>query len=259
MRTSRFGDLRRGSKLTLAVAGASVALVVTGVPAQAAPGQAAPAPVGATSAGSTVRAAVAPRPGDYLARVVRTGTAGLAVRAKATTASAFVRRLPNGAMVRISCQAAGQVVTGAGRKSNVWNQLSGPVSGWVSDIYTLTPAVSGFSPQIRRCPRPTPTPKPTPTPTPATTVVVLPAWGTSLAVRTEPTTKASATSQLANGSRVTISCQATGERVATTGASSAVWNKISAPTAGWISNLYTSAANKDAFTAGIPRCQTTLG
>jgi hypothetical protein len=90
-------------------------------------------------------------------------------------------------------------------------------------------------------------------------MVVLPAWGTSLAVRSEPTTKAAVAGQLANGTRVTISCQATGERVVTTGASSAVWNKISEPKAGWISNLYTSAVTKDAFTAGVPRCQTTLG
>jgi surface antigen len=54
-----------------------------------------------------------------------------------------------GAEVGISCQASGQVVSGSGGTTNIWDRLSD--GSWASDLYIDTPNPGGFSSPIPQC------------------------------------------------------------------------------------------------------------
>lgn len=73
-------------------------------------------------------------PGSVVGRV-NTAGAPLTIRAAATTASAAVGSVANGAQVTITCQKRGQSVTGTYGTSTLWDKING---GYVSDAYVST-------------------------------------------------------------------------------------------------------------------------
>lgn len=66
---------------------------------------------------------------------VNTAGAPLTVRASATTASAAVGSVDDGATVKITCQKRGQSVTGTYGTTTLWDKIAG---GYVSDAYIST-------------------------------------------------------------------------------------------------------------------------
>jgi hypothetical protein len=94
--------------------------------------------------------------GAVQARVTGTGTSGLRIREKPTSASAQVGTLSEGELVAIDCQVEGETVNG----NNVWNRIANEGGGYVSDAYVDGPR--GFAKGARRCGAVTPGPKPGP-------------------------------------------------------------------------------------------------
>lgn len=76
-----------------------------------------------------------------------TAIEGLIVRSGPSTGYRQIGLLPYGAHVSIDCQGWGQMVA----RSAVWDHLSAPVVGWVSDWYVSTPNVGRFSPGYSQC------------------------------------------------------------------------------------------------------------
>jgi Bacterial SH3 domain len=87
-------------------------------------------------------------PGPVLdTRPTVTAIDGLLVRAGPGTAYRVVGSLPYGTHVTIACQTMGAMVI----RSAVWDQVSSPIAGYVSDWYVSTPNVGSFSPGYRVC------------------------------------------------------------------------------------------------------------
>jgi Bacterial SH3 domain len=76
-----------------------------------------------------------------------TATAGLIVRAGPGTQYASRGLLQYGQVVSIVCQTTGQRII----NSAIWDQLSGPIAGYVSDWYVSTPNVGRYSPGLAVC------------------------------------------------------------------------------------------------------------
>lgn len=82
--------------------------------------------------------------GGVQAHVSGTGTSGLRVREKPTTASAQIGTLDEGASVLIDCQIEGETIEG----SPVWDHVAGE-GGYVADAYV--DGARGFAKGVRRC------------------------------------------------------------------------------------------------------------
>lgn len=78
-------------------------------------------------------------------RVIGTGGAGLNERTAPSTTASFIRNLPEGTQLDISCQTQGTTVNG----SAIWDRLAD--GGYISDYYTTTPVYGGYSPGIGVC------------------------------------------------------------------------------------------------------------
>jgi hypothetical protein len=76
-----------------------------------------------------------------------TAVAGLMVRAGPGTGFAVRGSLQYNQPVTIACQAMGQTIV----RSAVWDHITSPIDGWVSDWYVNTPVVGGFSPGLSQC------------------------------------------------------------------------------------------------------------
>jgi hypothetical protein len=84
------------------------------------------------------------------------------VRAGPGTGYARVGSLSYGTRVSIACQGYGSWVA----SSRIWDKISSPVAGWVSDWWVSTPNVGVFSPGYAQCSgAPSPAPSPIPPPT----------------------------------------------------------------------------------------------
>lgn len=66
---------------------------------------------------------------------VKTAGAPLTIRAGASTSTAAIGSVANGAQVTITCQKRGQAVTGTFGTSTLWNKIG---KGYVSDAYVMT-------------------------------------------------------------------------------------------------------------------------
>lgn len=90
-----------------------------------------------------------------------TGTGGtLHVRTAPSLSAPAVAGLADGTRINIMCQTRGDLVVG----STMWDRINQPVSGYVADWYTTTPAVNAPSPGLPACSPKTPAPQPTPPP-----------------------------------------------------------------------------------------------
>lgn len=70
-----------------------------------------------------------------------------------STASEKIARLPEGRKLTIVCQTEGATVQTPAGSSNIWDRLYDRRSGpYISDYFTTTPAVGGFTNSIARCP-----------------------------------------------------------------------------------------------------------
>ncbi len=105
--------------------------------------------------------------------VIGTEGHGLNVRTAPSLGAGVVRNLGDGTAINIVCQTRGDDVMG----STMWDQIEGPVDGYLADYYTTTPVFDNPSPGLPGCPVPAPTPSPTPAPTPAPTPVPTPQPG----------------------------------------------------------------------------------
>jgi hypothetical protein len=94
--------------------------------------------------------------------VERTGGLGLLVRAGPGTNYASRGALRDGTVVAIACQTTGTNVRG----SSIWDQISGPIAGYVSDYYISTPVYGNYSPGLARCSGAPPIPPAPPPPPP---------------------------------------------------------------------------------------------
>lgn len=92
-----------------------------------------------------------------------TAGSGLIVHAAADVNSPRVGAIGYNQVVTIQCQDRGSNVGG----SSIWDHITSPINGWVSDYYINTPVFNGFTPGIARCSAPAPSPTPTP-PSPTT-------------------------------------------------------------------------------------------
>ncbi|HXA54152.1 MAG TPA: hypothetical protein VNV37_04680 [Solirubrobacteraceae bacterium] len=103
---------------------------------------------------------------------------GLNVRTAPSLGAGLVSNLRDGTAINIICQTRGDDVMG----STMWDEIEGPVDGYLADYYTTTPVFDNPSPGLPECsastPPPTPTPQPgpvsSPGPTPAPVVELAP-------------------------------------------------------------------------------------
>jgi len=89
------------------------------------------------------------------------GTAYLNMHTGPSLSAPVVGALANGTALDITCQTTGSTVLG----SAIWDRLSNGY--YISDWYTTTPVVGGYTPGIARCTQP-PSSQPTPTSRPTT-------------------------------------------------------------------------------------------
>lgn len=76
-----------------------------------------------------------------------TSTLPLIVRSGPGTQYGVLGSLSNGTAVTIACQGVGQPVM----SSAIWDRISAPIAGWVSDYWISTPNVGRFSPGYAVC------------------------------------------------------------------------------------------------------------
>ena len=97
-----------------------------------------------------------PPPPSSPYHVAGTGGLGLIVRAGPSTSYARVGSLGEGQGITIACQTVGQTIM----RSGIWDRLSSPIAGYVSDWYVDTPVTGGFSPGLAVCAGSPPPPPP---------------------------------------------------------------------------------------------------
>jgi flagellum-specific peptidoglycan hydrolase FlgJ len=140
-----------------------------------------------------------------------------------------VAKLRRGTVVRIRCQTSGPAASGPLGRSKIWDQIR--VKGrlaYVSDasVFTGSDALVASACGVRQSVGRT---KPGRVGTERLPLVV----------RRGPNTASVEVSRLAPGTRVRISCQTPGPAVAGTYGTSTLWNRITAPVAGFIPDSYT--------------------
>ncbi|HEY8532293.1 MAG TPA: sporangiospore maturation cell wall hydrolase GsmA [Micromonospora sp.] len=156
---------------------------------------------------------VAPAPASAaVTGTVKLRSGVLNVRAGATTASARVGTLRNGAKVSISCQVTGQYIRGDVRSTSLWNRLSN--GRYISHAYVQA---SGSIPKCGSSSKASS----------ASGWTVKVNGGGVLNVRAQPTTASALVGTLRNGTKVSIECQVTGQYVRGDVRSTSLWNRLS--------------------------------
>jgi len=157
------------------------------------------------------------------------------------TSYSIVGTMGDGTGIQIACQTSGTDVNG----TSVWDQLSS--NDYISDYYTNTPTVDGFTSSIPQC---TSVPTiPAPTASVATYRVTIPrASSGTVNERSGPGTNFSVVSAINDGTNITIACQTSGTDVSGT----SVWDQLASND--YISDYYTNTPTVDGFTSSIPQC-----
>ena len=200
---TRSGARRTGALGTLVLTG-----LVLAAPGQADAARKAPAPVA-----GTVRAGGAPA----IAAYARPGKGGVVARVRA------------GTTVRIRCQTNGPAVSGELGRSRIWDQVRiGRRLAYLSDasVFTGSDALVAGPCGVRQSPG---RGKPGRVGTERLPLIV----------RRGPNPGSAELARLAPGTKVRISCQTQGPAVAGTYGTSTLWNRITAPVAGFIPDSYT--------------------
>jgi len=97
--------------------------------------------------------------------VIGTEGHGLNVRTAPSLGAGVLANLRDGTPINIVCQTRGDNVMG----STMWDEVEGPVNGYLADYYTTTPVFNAPSHGLPECQAPTPPPAPTPQPGPVPT------------------------------------------------------------------------------------------
>lgn len=153
------------------------------------------APVPATAAGTTA--------------TVSTGGTPLNVRTGGFTIDRLVRTVPNGSRIGIACQIYGQYVSGPVRRTAYWNRLRD--GGYVSDAYIRW---SPRRPDVPWCGAG------------GAVAAIATNPGATVNLRSAPATSGRVLWSVRSGTRLSIVCQAWGERVAGTVRTSNAWNRL---------------------------------
>ena len=157
----------------------------------------------------------------------------LRVRSAPNTTATIVANIAHGAALSIQCKTTGTAVNG----NTQWDKLS---NGYVSHAFVI----AGTIPTCGTT---------TPPATPTATVDV--AAGSTLTVRSTPSTSGSAVGSLADGARATVSCRTTGTTVSGTFGTTSTWYKIST---GYISAAYASLSGTVSTCTTTPPPPTTV-
>jgi surface antigen/uncharacterized protein YraI len=197
-----------------------------------------------------------PPPGSGQYRVAN-APAGVNLHDGPSTAAAAIGSLPNGAPITIVCQTASQLQGAVVGSSRIWDLLSN--NAWLSDVYTTTPVVGGFSPGLTQCPG---TAQLLSTPQQPTYVApagsqpqayqVSGTGSTGLFERTGPGTNFSHTGWLANGAPIMIACQVRNDGSPVNG--SPMWDLLTDGL--FVSDYYTSTPVVGNFSPGLSQCET---
>jgi hypothetical protein len=164
--------------------------------------------------------------------------------------------LPDGYVVGVVCQTAGELVTAAdGFGSNVWDKLTD--GDYVADLYVDTPGASGhFTPAIPRCAHPPPAPSEGAPPFYLHRVVVICAHDSCpVRARAGPGNTFQVSGELHDDDEVHVVCQVKGRD--SVGDSStfytSVWDRLD--DGRWVSDYYLdTTGGPGGFTAPIPQC-----
>jgi hypothetical protein len=114
--------------------------------------------------------------------VIGTEGHGLNVRTAPSLGAGVIANLRDGTAINIVCQTRGDDVMG----STMWDEIEGPVDGYLADYYTNTPTFDNPSYGLPGCPAPTPPSTPAPPSTPTQQPGPVPSPGPTSAPVVEP-------------------------------------------------------------------------
>src|SRR6185437_6888581 len=141
----------------------------------------------------------------------------------ATSSSAVAGQAANGSRIVISCQVAGQNVAGAVRTSAQWDKLTS--GAYVSHAYVQTSAGIVSCASL----------------VPAASGPTVKTDGGPLNVRSGPSSQSSKIGTVADGAKVSLSCQVSGETVRGAVRATAQWDKLTS--GGYISHAYVQGSS----------------
>ncbi len=148
-----------------------------------------------------------------------------------------------GTTIDIMCQVRGDNVSwtsasGHVVNSDVWDRLSTPIGGMMSDIFATTPVVGDFSPGLPQCDA---------TPPPSYSVRATP----YVNVRAGADYASTKLGTIPYGSSLGIACQVTGRTVG----QSAIWDQLASPYPGaYVSDWWVQGTPTGVFDSRLPQC-----